>query len=734
MRRVRHAALLVCAAMVALAQAPVGQAMDAQAMVGQQAPGRVVVLGFDGADPARIRDYIDAGHLEHLARLDRAHGLRTLATTTPAQSPVSWSSLITGVDPGETGVFGFVRLEAGPSLALTTTEWRPMDMLSAWARWAIALGVALVGGLALVGLARVCGARRMASIAVGLAGGLGAGALGAHLLFGLLPASGRALHNTRGGTPFYAHAASQGVASVALSAPMDAPPPRVDGLRVLCGLGMPDVAETTGRWAVFTTEPIVVEGGDGRVVLLDGAGPDYRSTLEGPVDPFVDEALAALDRRPADDFASGAARAKARADLEARLRVTVPVTFGWRGGSDRVRITVDGTSVDVRAGQWSPLIPVDFAVNWIVRTRALVRFRVERAGRTLRVYQEPIGVDPRVPNARMPVSHPPAFAGELAAAVGLFETTGWACATNATRDDMIDEAAFIEDVHSVIERRAAMVAATMTRDDWRLLFATFTGVDRIQHLLGRHLDPTHPRHDPAEAAAGRRRILDAYKAIDAIVGRVAAALGPTDRLLIVSDHGFAAYGWSLNLNDWLVRHGYLVLRDRGASGFAAIDWTATRAFACGLGQIYVNRSDAPHGRGTVPPAEAPAIAREIAAKLVRLTHRGRTVVPAVALGDDVFAGTHRVRAPDVVPGLAPGYRVGPATVFGGTAGRIFEPNDDRWSGDHCSVDPNRVPGVLLVNAPLVDRAARVTDIAPTVYDALGVAPPPGLAGASLLRR
>ncbi len=703
-------------------------------IAGAQPPsGRVIVLGFDGADPVRIRDYIADGHLESLARLDRTFGLRDLATTTPAQSPVSWSSLITGLDPGDTGVFGFVRVEAGPSLALTTTEWRTMQTLSRPTRWGIAIGIALVSGLALLGLGRLCGARRAVAFAVGGGGMLVAGALGAHFLVDLLPPGGRALHNTRGGTPFYAHAARHGVASVALSAPMDAPPPAIDGLRVLSGLGMPDVSETTGRWAVFTTEPIVAEGGDGRVVLLDGEGPDYRSALHGPIDPFVDAALAALDERPAADFASGAERSAARERLERRRHVEVPVTFSWRPGSGRVRITVDQQTVDVAAGTWSPLMPVDFAVNWIVRTRALVRFRVERAGRELRVYQEPIGLDPRVPNARMPLSQPPGFAAELAESVGLFETTGWACATNATRDDMIDETAFIEDVHSVIDRRAAMLAAMLARDDWRLLFATFTGIDRIQHLLGRHLDASHPRHEPTDAAAGRRRILEAYEAMDAIVGRVVGQLRPDDRLVIVSDHGFAAYGWSVNLNDWLVRHGYLVLRDRGATGFDAIDWDATRAFACGLGQIYVNRTDAPHGRGTVAPSAAPAIAREIAAKLATLTHRGRPVVRSVALGDDVFAGAHRVRAPDVVPGLEPGYRVGPATVFGGVAGPIFEPNDDRWSGDHCSVDPAAVPGILLVNRPLAGRGARVTDIAPTVYDALGIAVPPGLAGTSLLR-
>src|SRR5688572_19649502 len=69
---------------------------------------RVVVLGIDGLDYHLVRDLIDHGRLPHLARLGDGGRFTPLATTTPPQSPVAWSTFITGLDPGEHGLFDFI--------------------------------------------------------------------------------------------------------------------------------------------------------------------------------------------------------------------------------------------------------------------------------------------------------------------------------------------------------------------------------------------------------------------------------------------------------------------------------------------------------------------------------------------------------------------------------------------------------------------------------------------------
>jgi hypothetical protein len=69
---------------------------------------KVIVLGFDGLDHALTEQMINAGRLPGFARLANSGGFAPLGTTVPPQSPVAWSTFITGLDPGGHGIFDFV--------------------------------------------------------------------------------------------------------------------------------------------------------------------------------------------------------------------------------------------------------------------------------------------------------------------------------------------------------------------------------------------------------------------------------------------------------------------------------------------------------------------------------------------------------------------------------------------------------------------------------------------------
>jgi predicted AlkP superfamily phosphohydrolase/phosphomutase len=69
---------------------------------------KVLVVGIDGMDPLVLEELIEKGQMPNFARMREAGDYRTLATVTPPQSPVAWSVMITGQDPGGTGVFDFI--------------------------------------------------------------------------------------------------------------------------------------------------------------------------------------------------------------------------------------------------------------------------------------------------------------------------------------------------------------------------------------------------------------------------------------------------------------------------------------------------------------------------------------------------------------------------------------------------------------------------------------------------
>src|SRR3954463_16107251 len=70
---------------------------------------KVIVLGFDGVDARYTEKWMNEGKLPNMARLRASGTFRPLLPTTPAQTPVSWSTFTTGIDPGRTGIFDFLR-------------------------------------------------------------------------------------------------------------------------------------------------------------------------------------------------------------------------------------------------------------------------------------------------------------------------------------------------------------------------------------------------------------------------------------------------------------------------------------------------------------------------------------------------------------------------------------------------------------------------------------------------
>ncbi len=70
---------------------------------------RVIVIGLDGLESSIVGPMLDAGELPNLARMRDRGGFSTVATTTPAQTPVAWSTFATGTNPGGHGIFDFLR-------------------------------------------------------------------------------------------------------------------------------------------------------------------------------------------------------------------------------------------------------------------------------------------------------------------------------------------------------------------------------------------------------------------------------------------------------------------------------------------------------------------------------------------------------------------------------------------------------------------------------------------------
>ena len=99
---------------------------------------KLVVFGLDGGTLDIINPLLEKGRMPNLKRLMRMGSWGTLYSTVPPLSPTAWMTIVTGLDPGQHGVFGWlkkmlftgqrqVQLENGPKIIAGKTFWEVLD-------------------------------------------------------------------------------------------------------------------------------------------------------------------------------------------------------------------------------------------------------------------------------------------------------------------------------------------------------------------------------------------------------------------------------------------------------------------------------------------------------------------------------------------------------------------------------------------------------------------------------
>jgi predicted AlkP superfamily phosphohydrolase/phosphomutase len=196
---------------------------------------RLIVMGVDGMDPGFLERHWDA--LPHLAALARQGSFSRLATTIPPQSPVAWSTFITGMDPGGHGVFDFVHRNPatmGPFSSMAQTE-DPAHTLS----------------------------------------------IGPYML----PLMAGHVRLLRQGMAFWQLLEDRGVPATIIHIPNNFPP--LDSkARTLAGMGTPDLQGTFGTFAFYTNDSLELthEVPGGRIVKVRCEGGHVVIPIEGPPD------------------------------------------------------------------------------------------------------------------------------------------------------------------------------------------------------------------------------------------------------------------------------------------------------------------------------------------------------------------------------------------------------------------------------------------------------------------
>ena len=653
---------------------------------------KLVILGFDGLDPRLVRKWMDEGKLPNMQKVAKQGGLHRLETTHSPESPTAWASFATGVNAGKHNIYDFLIRDTKtylPDLGMVHRE-PPRFVLN------------------------------------------------------YIPIAAPKLTSTRGGTSFWVTAGRAGVRSSVLTVPVTFPPEAVPNGELLSGLPLPDIRGTMGTFYYFGTDVSRYEEGNtefgGILKRLVFDGDTAQTELVGPPNPIVRQQLRETRAKTPPTDASR----MAIAELEAREELRLPVKIHWNKAGKTATIDLGDNAIHLQEGEWSKWINLDFNANIFVRIHGMAQVYLIRAGQELQLYISPINWKPDKPPA--PMSAPASLSADLYERLGPYRTLGWAEATWPLNEDRIDEKAFMDDLYRAFDDRAQVILQRLDSKQWDLLVGVIESTDRVQHMMWRLIDPAHPMYDKTLAAKFGDSIERVYRRCDEFVGEVMSRVEATTPILIVSDHGFHSFRQSVNLNTWLVQEGFMTLRGHapgdktlhdlfGGSGqfWENVDWSRTKAYAMGLGQVYLNLKGR-EGQGiVVSGAESNALQDEIAARLLTLTdpRSGARMVDAVYKRDDVYSGPFLDNAAELQVGLADGYRVSWQTTLGGAPAGIVYPNMKKWSGDHGAFDYKSTDGTLISSRAIDAPATRIIDLAPTVLKFFGLPIPSEIDGKPL---
>lgn len=196
---------------------------------------KVYVLGIDGMDPNLLRRFVDRGEMPAFRNFMQTRTFLPLQTTIPPQSPVAWSSFITGSNPGVHGIYDFIHRDPRtfePFLSTTRTyaAQKTVD-IGAWR----------------------------------------------------IPLSKGRVELLRAGTPFWKVLEEKGIPVTLYKLPANFP---VEGgaARAISGMSTPDLLGTYGTFTFFTD--VDIPGAEkftgGRVVKITVQEHVFRSQLAGP--------------------------------------------------------------------------------------------------------------------------------------------------------------------------------------------------------------------------------------------------------------------------------------------------------------------------------------------------------------------------------------------------------------------------------------------------------------------
>jgi predicted AlkP superfamily phosphohydrolase/phosphomutase len=295
-----------------------------------------------------------------------------------------------------------------------------------------------------------------------------------------------------------------------------------------------------------------------------------------------------------------------------------------------------------------------------------------------------------------------------------------------------DKDRLLKELYQMTEERMKTVHYLLDTREWDFFMVVEMGPDRVHHGFWSYMEPDHPKYvkgNPYEHA-----IFDYYKTIDREMGKILKRLDDRTLFVVVSDHGAKTMDGGICLNDWLIKEGYLTLKDmpKTPTNFKTgmVDWSKTKAWGSGgyYGRLFLNMKGR-EPEGMIPVQDYEKVRSELIERIEAIpNHLGKPIGTKVFRPEDIYP---------VVNGIAPDLLIYFGDLDWRSVGTVGNPQIWTFENDTGPDDANHAQyGIfgamgagILHGKQLTDIS--IMDIAPTILNTLGRRIPEDMQGKAL---
>ncbi len=313
---------------------------------------------------------------------------------------------------------------------------------------------------------------------------------------------------------------------------------------------------------------------------------------------------------------------------------------------------------------------------------------------------------------------------------------------------------FLKEIDDMTDARLRATLYLMKEKEWDFILVVFTCLDRIQHFLWAYMDETHPQHKDSKF---KDALLNYYKKLDEVIGKLSKEVREGDVVIVLSDHGFGPLYKNIYINTWLMQND-LLTRKKGSGtrskfidvvfkvgyklkldkvfkkiipltflrrkvrsvkgGYSEIDWSKTKAaiHSIAVQDIKINLKGR-EPEGIVEEKDYEKLREDIIKKLYDLEDDGKKIIKKAYKKEELYKGPYaKNAASDIIIEPVEGYE-----VQEGFSDNLIE--NAKYSGRPIYAT-HRINGIFLAKGKNIKKGEikdiSILDVTPTILSILDV--------------